>query len=83
MSPITVYGTEWCEDTQRTRSHLEEIGVPYQYVDIERDARSADWVKVQNDGKQITPTVKLEGLVLSEPSDAELDTALRSRGLLA
>jgi len=83
MSPITVYGADWCEDTQRTREHLDAIGVPYQYVDIETNDRAAAWVKEQNGGKQITPTVRMPGLVLAEPSDGELDAALRSRGVLA
>ncbi len=83
MSPLVIYGTQWCEDTQRTREHLDAIGVHYSYVDIEQDPRAAAWVENQNAGKQITPTVRMEGLVLSEPSNAELDTALRSKGLLA
>ncbi len=83
MSPITVYGTEWCEDTQHTRQHLDQNGVPYNYVDLDPDPRACAWVREQNAGRQITPTIRLEGLVLSEPSDGELDTALRAKGLLA
>lgn len=82
-TPLTIFGTEWCDDTQNTRRHLDAMGVPYQYIDIEEDDRAAAWVKEQNAGQQITPTVKMEGLVLSEPSNDELDDALRSRGLLA
>ncbi len=80
---LTIYGTDWCEDTQHTKEHLDDVGVPYDYVNIETDARAAAWVCQQNDGQSKTPTVRMEGLVLSEPSDAELDSALRARGILA
>lgn len=82
MNPVNVYGTDWCEDTQHTREHLDELGIPYSYINIERDAGAASWVKRQNQGKQKTPTVDVEGLVLSVPSDDELDSVLRSEGLL-
>ena len=80
---IDIYGTDWCEDTQHTRQHLESLGIGYQYINIEQDADAAEWVKRQNDGTQKTPTVEIRGLVLSEPSNGELDTALRAKGLLA
>lgn len=83
MNPIEVYGTDWCDDTHRTRNHLDALGMPYQYINIDEQPGAATWVKQQNDGKQKTPTVKLQGLVLSEPSDAELDAALRRQGLMA
>jgi glutaredoxin-related protein len=37
MNSITVYGTDWCGDTIRTIQHLDGLGVPYDYVDIEQD----------------------------------------------
>jgi glutaredoxin len=82
MSDVKVYGADWCEDTARTREHLESVGIPYQYINVEKDEAARDWVKRQNDGKQKTPTVDVKGkIILSEPSDAELDIALRKNGL--
>ena len=83
MNPIEIYGTDWCEDTHRTRQHLETLGLPYEYINIEHEPGAATWVKQQNAGQQRTPTVKLRGLVLTEPSDTELDVALRREGLVA
>ena len=81
MADIEVYGTDWCEDTQHTRQRLEQLGVDYNYINIEQDSAALDWVKRQNDGEQKTPTVKLPGLVLSVPSDGQLDTAMRAKGI--
>jgi glutaredoxin len=82
MQEITIYGADWCEDTNLTRAHLDSLQVPYQYVNVEHDDQAADWVKRQNDGKQKTPTIKLPDLVLSVPSNAQLDAALQTRGFM-
>lgn len=82
MDPVKVYGTPTCVDTQNTRSHLDELGVQYEFIDIDYNADAVDWVRRQNDGKVKMPTVNVSGFVLSVPSDNELDTALRSKGIL-
>ena len=78
-----VYGADWCGDTRRTRRHLEELAVPYRYVNIEEDPQARQWMLRQNDGQQKLPTVDLGGLVLSVPSNGELDAGLRRKGLIS
>jgi len=62
--------------TQQTLEHLQDLGVDYEYVDVERDSRAAEWVKAQNDGKEKKPTLLVNGRVLSTPTTEELDAAL-------
>ncbi len=83
MLGVKVYGADWCEDTRHTRAFLDRLGVQYQYVDIERDEAAARWVREQNGGKERKPTVDVAGQVLSVPTDHELTSALRERGLMA
>jgi glutaredoxin len=82
-SPVTVYGTDWCHDTQSTRHHLDTLGVQYRYINIERDPQGERWVKLQNDGKRKMPTVDVGGDVLSVPDDGDLEQALRGKGLMS
>jgi mycoredoxin len=79
---VLVYGTDWCEDTQASRNHLDMLGVPYQYINIEQDPASQEWVKQQNGGKQKTPTIKIGGQILVEPSEPELEKAVRAAGVM-
>jgi mycoredoxin len=79
---VEVYGADWCVDTQRTRRHLDSLGIAYQYINVEQDQQASEWVKQQNDGKERKPTVKIGQQVLAEPSDPELERALRHEGLL-
>jgi mycoredoxin len=71
MDKITVYGAGWCGDTQRTLRQLDNLGVAYDYIDVEQD-----------EGKEMKPTVKLGEQVLSVPSNRELESALREKGML-
>lgn len=80
---VTVYGTEWCHDTTRTREHLDTLGVPYEFVDIDEDPDAREWVVRQNGGREMKPTVLIDGDVLSVPSDRELDEALREHDVLS
>jgi glutaredoxin len=34
---ITVYGTDWCEDTRRSLRHLRRLGVPHRYRNVDDD----------------------------------------------
>jgi mycoredoxin len=80
---VKVYGADWCADTQRTLEHLRGLGVAHRYIDIERDEEARAWVSAQNEGKERKPTLDIGGQVLTEPTDRELDSALREKGFMA
>ncbi|MBA2362861.1 MAG: glutaredoxin family protein [Chloroflexia bacterium] len=80
---VVVYGADWCGVTTGTLRHLDQIGVPYDYVDVDQDAAASQWVKDQNKGKELKPTLDIEGEVLSAPRDYMLDDALKRHGILA
>ena len=82
MNKVTVYGADWCGDTKRTLRQLDDLGVAYDYIDVEQDEQASRWVKRQNDGKERKPTVKLGEQVLSVPSNQELESALREQGIV-
>ena len=79
MADVKVYGADWCPMTNRARAHLDRIGVDYEYIDIEKDPKAAEWVREQNDGKEKKPTILVGGEVLSTPTDEEVDEALAQR----
>jgi thioredoxin reductase (NADPH) len=83
MNTVEVYGADWCGDTQRTRRHLDRLGVAYRCINVEQDPQASEWVKQQNDGKERKPTVKIGAQVLAEPNDQTLEQALRQKGLLS
>lgn len=43
---------------------------------------AAAWVRHQNDGKEKKPTIDIGGIILTEPSESDLDIALKENQLL-
>jgi mycoredoxin len=82
---VTIYGTTWCGDTKRSRRLLDRLGVDYAFVDIDQAEPGASWVIQQNNGNRSVPTIAItkSGPVLTEPSDAELEEALRAQGAIS
>lgn len=83
MDKVIVYGADWCGDTRRALQQLDDLGVAYDYVNVEQDKQASSWVKSHNDGKERKPTIKVGGRVLSVPDARQLEDALRENGLLA
>ncbi len=83
MAGIKVYGADWCWMTTETRNHLDQMGVDYDYIDVDDDPAASQWVKDHNGGKEKKPTVDINGRVLTTPSDDELDEAIGAAGLAA
>lgn len=81
MSEIKVYGADWCAMTKSTRAHLDRLGVAYEYINIDNDRDAAAWVASQNDGKEKKPTLDVAGVVLTTPTNQELDEVLLSKGI--
>jgi mycoredoxin len=80
---IRVFGADWCPLTTGTLRHLDKLGLQYEYVDIERDPDAAEWVRTENGGKEKKPTVDIDGVILSEPTNAELDRVLKQQNIAA
>lgn len=81
MASIKVFGADWCSMTRKTLAYLQQRGIDYQYINIDNDRESAKWVAAQNDGRERKPTVDIDGEVLSEPTNRELDRALAAHNL--
>jgi len=77
---ICVYGVNACQDTRRTRRHLDELNLAYTYVNLDKDEDADRKVREWNSGRRLTPTVVIAGSGrtrrLVEPEDWELDEAL-------
>ena len=82
MKPIKLYGADWCEDTTRAREQLDGLGVAYKYIDVEQDAAANKHITELNHGKRKTPTVDLGGKILIEPTNEEMEKALRASGMM-
>lgn len=80
---ITMYGAEWCGDCRRSSALLKELGVNYNYINVEEDPSAADKVVEINGGAQSIPVIVFEdGTHLTEPSDPALKAKLIELGVI-
>jgi mycoredoxin len=80
MTPaLTMYSTPWCGYCVRLKKQLERAGVPFEEVDIDRDAEAAAYVESVNGGNQTVPTVVFpDGTAMTNPSFQTVVTKIRA-----
>jgi len=75
-----MYGATNCDDSERTRSRLNELGIPFREVNIDHDSAAERFVIFINRGYRSTPTLVFgEGkfkIIATEPTNQELDQVL-------
>ena len=70
---VLVYMTAWCGDCRTTLRWLDEAGVAYRKVNIDRNAAAAQRVMALNEGRRSVPTIVVNGEHrLTEPSASDL-----------
>lgn len=88
---VTVYMTTWCPDCARSRRVLQNEGVVFTEIDIDKAPGAEEIMRKENGGSGKVPTILIDRpsdgaesdsgehrIILIEPSDAELTEALRS-----
>lgn len=74
---ITMYGTTWCGDCHRSRKLLDQRGIEYIWIDVDKEEAALQYIKELNSGRRVVPTIVFsDGDVLFEPSDSELSAKL-------
>jgi mycoredoxin len=63
------------------RRHLERLGIPYRYVDLDADPMAAQQLRWLTGGYVSHPTVYIGGEVLVEPTLREIEWALSRSGV--
>ena len=84
MSEITMYGAQWCGDCIRSKRLLNELGVAFNYINIEEVEGAADTVIEINGGAKSIPVITFsDGTHLTEPSDPQLRAKLAELGMMS
>ena len=79
---ITMFGAEWCGDCRRTKKQLDELGIAYEYVDLEADPAAADVAREISGRTQIPVVVYPDSTHHVEPSNADVEAKLRELALI-
>ncbi|GAA1389556.1 mycoredoxin [Pseudonocardia kongjuensis] len=73
MVDLTMYTTSWCGFCRRLKLQLDEAGIGYREIDIEREPDAVAFVEQANGGNRTVPTVVFpDESVATNPSFAEV-----------
>lgn len=61
MADIKIYTTKWSTDCDQAKEFLDDEGIFYEEIDIEKTPAAARLVEQFNGGKRIVPTFEVNG----------------------
>jgi mycoredoxin len=74
---ITMYSTPWCGYCRRLKRQLDQAGIPFSEVDIDRDPDAADYVQSVNGGNRTVPTLVFpDGTAQTNPTLSDVEAKL-------
>lgn len=79
---LTMFGAQWCSDCRRTKKQLDELGIAYEYIDLEADPAAADVAREISGRTQIPVVVYPDTTHHVEPSNADVEAKLRELSLI-
>lgn len=77
-----MFGADWCRDCRRTKAQLDELGIPYSYVDLVAEPAAAEIARDISGRTNIPVVVYPDATHQVEPSNADVEAKLRELGLL-
>ncbi len=78
--PIKMYSTTWCGDCHRAKRVFDNLGAPYDNINIETEPGALVDMMQLNGDRQSVPTILFpDGSILVEPSNTELIRHLADR----
>ena len=78
---IQVYGADWCGLTRGLRVYLTNSRIDYDYFDVDRDDDAQQFVLAMNEGRRRFPLVVVQEQVVTEPTIAILQRAIKEHAL--
>ena len=57
---LKIYSSPWCSDCKRLKGEFDKQGVPFVEVDIDADAKAADYL-FEKTGKKAIPYIEING----------------------
>ena len=73
---VILYGANWCPDCQRAKSYLQDNGIHFQFIEVDKHEWAANLVEKTNKGKRIIPTIFIDETSYTNPDNVVLKEVL-------
>ena len=74
--PVTMYTTTWCGYCRRLKRQMEDDGIVFHEVDVDRHGEYGDRIIAATGGFRTVPTIEVDGVLLVNPTLREVRAAL-------
>lgn len=76
VGTVVLFGADWCPDCRRAKSFLDDNGINYQFIDVDKYEWATNEVEKINNGKRIIPTLLINGVAHTNPDNQKLTELL-------
>ena len=73
---VIVFGADWCPDCRRAKSFLQDNGINFKYIEVDKYDWATKKVEEINNGKRIIPTIFINDTSYTNPNNAILQNVL-------
>lgn len=73
---VILFGADWCPDCRRSKRFLQDNQINFMFVDVDEKPEAAELVMSLNNGKRIIPTILIDFVPYSNPSNDTLTRVL-------
>lgn len=73
---VILFGADWCPDCRRSKRFLQDNEINFMFVDVDEQPEAAERVMSLNNGKRIIPTILVDFVPYSNPSNDTLTQVL-------
>jgi glutaredoxin 3 len=77
---IIVYGAPWCAFCHSAMQYFDQIGVKYNYIDVDQDPAKG-MEAVEKSGQRGIPVIDINGEIIVGFDRPRIDTALKAHQL--
>ena len=74
---IDLYGADWCPDCRRAKAYLQNNGINYRHIEVDKHEWASEKVIQINKGKRIIPTILINDVPYTNPNNAVLKEVLK------
>ncbi len=74
---VIVYGADWCPDCQRAKAYLQNHGIKFQFIEVDKHPWAAEKVEEINNGKRSIPTLLINDTSYTNPDNSVLKEVLQ------
>jgi mycoredoxin len=77
---VKMFSTTWCGYCRRLKRQLDEAGVPFEEVDLDREPEHGAKIMAATGGLRIVPTLEIGERLLVNPTLREVTDVLAGAG---